>query len=113
MSAVNVTGFSVSLLLRNFLMQLYINLIGNAFLFDSSFKWHTSEWNPEKSETIENIQNNKVKIKPILYSSEMKLLKFEYTPLNVGLWYTDVLKPLLVLVIKTSRKTWNYSVLSH
>ena len=22
--------------------------------------------------------------KPILYSSEMKLLKFEYTPLNVG-----------------------------
>ena len=34
----------------------------------------------------------------------MKLLKFEYTPLNVGLSYTDVLKPLLVLVIKTSKK---------
>ena len=32
----------------------------------------------------------------------MKLLKIEY-PLNVGLWYTDVLKPLLVLIIKTSK----------
>ena len=34
----------------------------------------------------------------------MKLLKFEYTPLNMSLRYTDVLKPLLVLVIKTSIK---------
>ena len=32
-SAVNVTGFSVSLLLRKFLMQLSINMIGNAFFF--------------------------------------------------------------------------------
>ena len=30
-SAVNVTGFSVTLLLRKSLMQLSINLIGNAF----------------------------------------------------------------------------------
>ena len=37
-SAVNVTGFSVSLLLRNFLMQLSMNLIGNAFFFNISFK---------------------------------------------------------------------------
>ena len=37
-SAVNVTGFSVSRLLRKFLMQLSINLIGNAFFFNSSFK---------------------------------------------------------------------------
>ena len=29
-SAVNVTGFSVSLLLRKFLMQLSVKLIGNA-----------------------------------------------------------------------------------
>ena len=65
-------------------------MIGKAFLFNISFKWHSSEWNPEKSKTTENIQNDKVKIKPILYSSEMKLLKFEYTPLIVGLWYTDV-----------------------
>ena len=43
LSAVNVTGFSVSLLLRKFLMQLSINLIGNAFFFNISFKWHTSE----------------------------------------------------------------------
>ena len=57
-----------------------------------------------KFETIENVRKNKMKIKPTLYSSEIKLLKFEYTPLNVGLWYTDVLKPLLVLVIKTSKK---------
>ena len=34
----------------------------------------------------------------------MKLLKFEYTQLNVGLRYTDVLKTLLVLVIKTSKQ---------
>ena len=37
-SAVNVTGFSVSLLLRMFLMQLSISLIGNAFFFNISFK---------------------------------------------------------------------------
>ena len=85
-------------------MQLSINLIGNVFFFNISFKWHTSEWNLEKSETIENVWNKKVKIKPTLYSSEMKLLKFEYTPLNAGLWYTDVLKPLPVLVIKISKK---------
>ena len=29
-----------------------------------------------------------MKFKPALYSLEMKLLKFEYTPLNKGLWYT-------------------------
>ena len=34
----------------------------------------------------------------------MKLLKFEYTLLNVGLSYTYVLKPFPVLVIKTSKK---------
>ena len=36
LSAVNVTGFSVSLLLRKLLMQLSINLIGNAFFFNIS-----------------------------------------------------------------------------
>ena len=36
-SAVNVTGFSVSLLLRRFLIQLSINLIGNAFFFNIRF----------------------------------------------------------------------------
>ena len=85
-------------------MHLSINLIGNAFFLNITFKWHTSEWNLEKPKTIENGLNNKVKIKPTLYSSEMKLLKFEYTPLNVGVWYTDVLKPLLVLVIKACKK---------
>ena len=103
-SAVNLTGFSVSLLLRKFLMQLSISLVGNAFFFNISFKSHTSAWNLEKSETIENARNNKVKIKLTLYSSEIKLLKIENTSLNVGLWYADVLKPLLVLVIKISRK---------
>ena len=33
-----------------------------------------------KFETIENVRNNKMKIKPTLYSSKIKLLKFEYTP---------------------------------
>ena len=88
-----MTGFSVSLLMRKFLMQLPINFRRNAFFFKVSFKWPSSEWNVEQSETIENVQNNKVKIKPTSYSSEMKLLKLKYTPLNVGLWYTDVLKP--------------------
>ena len=41
-----------------------------------------SEWNLKKSKTIENIQNNNVKVKPALYSPEIKLLKFEYTPLS-------------------------------
>ena len=41
-SAVNMTSFSVSLLLRKFLMQLSISLIGNAFFFNISFKSHTS-----------------------------------------------------------------------
>ena len=36
LSAINVTGFSVSLLLRKFLMQLSISLIGNAFFFNIS-----------------------------------------------------------------------------
>ena len=33
-SPVSVAGFSVNLLLRKFLMQLSINLIGNAFFFN-------------------------------------------------------------------------------
>ena len=37
-SAVNVTGFLVSLFLKKFLMQLSINLIGNVFFFNTSFK---------------------------------------------------------------------------
>ena len=70
--------------------------------------------NITKSKIVENLWYNEVKIKPTLYSTEMKLLKFEYTPLNVGLWYTDDLKPLLVLAIKTHlKKAWNYYVLSH
>ena len=59
-------------------------MIGNAFVFNISFKWHTSERNLEKFKTIENVRNNKVKTKPTFYSSEMKLLKLEYTRLNVG-----------------------------
>ena len=55
---------------------------------------------------MENFQNNKVKIKPTLHSWEMKLLKFEYTSLNV-------LKPLLVLVIKTSKKDMEILCFSH
>ena len=103
-SAVNVNGFSGSLSLRNCLMQLFINLIENAFFFNISFKCYSSERNLEKSETIENCRSDKVKMKTTLYSSEMKLLNFEYTPLNLGLWYADALKPFLVLVIKTSKK---------
>ena len=41
-SADNVTGFSVSLLLRKFLMQLSINLIKNAFFFKRLYN-HSSE----------------------------------------------------------------------
>ena len=37
-SAGNMTGFSLSLLLRKFLIQLYSNLIGNAFFFNICFK---------------------------------------------------------------------------
>ena len=72
--AVNVTGFSLSLLLRKLLMQLSISLIGNAFFYNISVKWHTSNWNLEKSKTIEIVRNNKVKIKPTLYSSKMNIL---------------------------------------
>ena len=71
-------------------MRLSINLIGNAFFFNISFEWGTSKSNLEKFETIENVRNNKVKIKPTLYSSEMKLLKFEYTPLNVWVYDTQM-----------------------
>ena len=104
-SALNMTDFPVSLLLCKFMIQLSINLIENDFFFNISlFKWHTCEWNLWKSETIENFRNNKVKIKPTLYCSRMKLFKFEYNPLNVGLWYTNILKPLLVPVIKIYKK---------
>ena len=37
-SAVSVTGYSVSLLLRKFLVQLSINFIGNSFFLDIYFK---------------------------------------------------------------------------
>ena len=63
-SAVSVTGYSV----RNFLVQLSISFIGNSLFLDIYFKWHTSEWNLKKSETIENVRNSKLKIKPTLYS---------------------------------------------
>ena len=69
-SAVNVTGFSVSLLLRKFLMQLSTSLIRNAFFFNIFVKWHTAEWNLEKSETIENAWDNKVNINFILLGNE-------------------------------------------
>ena len=87
-SALNVTGFSVSLSLRRLLMQISINLIGNAFFIDISLKWNTFEWNLRKTKTIENVQNNKVRI-------------------NVGLQYTNVLKSFLVLVIKVSKNSVN------
>ena len=103
-STVNLTGFPVSLLSRHCLKQLSTNLIGNAFFPNVSFNWHFSGWNPEKFKTSENFGNNKVKIKPALYSPEMKLLKLQYTPLNLGFWNTDALKPLLVLAIKTRRQ---------
>ena len=44
------------------------------------------------------VGNNKVKVKPTLYSLEIKLLKFENDLLNVGLQCEYVLKPLLILV---------------
>ena len=93
-STANVTGFSVRFLIKKFLMQLSISFIENVLLFNISFKWNTSEWYIEKSERNKNVQKIKVKLKPFLCSSEMKLLKFKYTPLNVGLWNTDVLEPL-------------------
>ena len=37
-SAVNVTGFSVSRSLENYLVQLSVNLIGSAFFFNIFFK---------------------------------------------------------------------------
>ena len=88
-SSANVTGFSVSLWLRKFLMQLSINLIENALSFNIFFKWYTSKRNLENSKTIKDLRNNKVKIKPTLYSSKIKPLKFEYTQLNLGLWYRN------------------------
>ena len=44
-------------------------------------------------------------IKPTLYCLQIKLLKFKYTPLKTSLWYTNVLKPLLILVIKMYKKS--------
>ena len=67
-SAVSVTGYSVSLLLRKSLVQLSINFIGNPFFLDIYFKWHTSEWNLKKSETIKNVRNSKLNLKLTLYS---------------------------------------------
>ena len=67
--------FSESFIKNFFLTQLSINLIENMFFFNISLKWQTSEWNLENSEIIENVENNKVKTKPILYGSEMKHFK--------------------------------------
>ena len=38
------------------------------------------------------------------FSFDLCLAKLILQKKNVGLWYTDVLKPLLVLVIKTFKK---------
>ena len=54
--AVDVTSFSVSHLLRKVLMQLSVIFMGNAFFFNISFKWNTSEWTLEKSEASEIIK---------------------------------------------------------
>ena len=58
----NVTMCQWVIYWKSFLMQLWIILKGNAFFFNISFKWRTSEWNLEKSEPIEKVRNNKVKI---------------------------------------------------
>ena len=42
-------------------MKLSTSLMGNAFFLKMSFKWLTSVSNLEKSETFENVLNNKVK----------------------------------------------------
>ena len=46
---------------KKFLMQLPTSLLGNVSFLKIFFKWMTFVWNLEKSETIENVRNNKVK----------------------------------------------------
>ena len=65
----------MSLLLKFFFDTTIYQFDRKYVLFNISLKWQTSEWNLENSETIENVENNKVKIKPILYGSEMKHFK--------------------------------------
>ena len=66
LSADNVTGMFKNVLLKNIFGHLSI----------------INYW----SGTILKFRNSKVKTRPILYWSKMKLIKFEYTPLKVGLW---------------------------
>ena len=58
-------GVYKNVLFKKVLMPLSTSLMGKSFFLKISFKWLTSAWNLEKSETIENVLNNKAKIRPI------------------------------------------------
>ena len=75
--------FCENCLFKNILMHLSTKLVGIEFFFNTSFRWFTSSWNLGKSETIENIRKSNIEL---LNCKTIKLLKLEYTPLNVGLW---------------------------
>ena len=100
-------GVYKNFLLKSFIIKLSINLIRNASIFKPTIERLTSVWNLEQPDIIEKGQDIIVKTRPILYYSEMKLLKFEYTSVKVGLWWTDVLRPVFDLEIKISKKAVN------
>ena len=78
------------MLLMNFLMHLSINFCGHAFFHKMFLSLSTSRWNFKKLEDKLKQPLNKVCTKPKLYSSEIKLMKLVYNPLNVSFLETLV-----------------------
>ena len=89
-SVVNMTSFlasvSVSVSFRKVLMLLSTSLIENASFVIFSLNDTLLNETLKNSKQLKTFKVSKWKSKPTLCFSEMKLLKLEYTPLNVGLW---------------------------
>ena len=92
-STVNVMRVCKNFLFKKVSLQLSTNLMENTFFLTISFKWLTSVWNLEKSKTIENVLNKKIKITPILYWILVISIKVVYT-----LKTENQLKKFLILV---------------
>ena len=64
-----------NVLFKKVLMRLSTSLMRNKLFLKRLFKWMTFVWNLERLEAIENILNRKIKVRPILCWSYMKLLQ--------------------------------------
>ena len=68
-----------------------------------------SEWNFDQSVHKPNAKKRRVNRRPLLYLIGIKLVKSEYSPLNVGFLHKEVEKQLESRDTKTSKNDKEYS----